>query len=351
MSSHQIRLLACLAALLVAVSACTGTGEDTGTGEGAGQVDVPDTAPVVELAYSYVAGDVITYEVDVSQRLVLETDGAATAATDGNVPTSADVTITALGNFVYTVSAGPQPGTFEIAIEGMFDDVAVAGTADGEPVDDPEDLGEIGEIEPVSTSVIVDDTGRVVDGGEAAADPFGLGRSPLGLSGDLGRLVGPVLPDEPVAVGETWTESYQEAGIGGEPVEATITATLGGTEDADGVDAYVIDSATERGASEVDLAEFFGGFMGAFVDPEDTATQSSVQDLIDQLVFRISTDPSSSTATTLFDPEAGLVARSETSGASSIQMEVALPDDETGELERFDVDLDVEQSVAYRLVR
>lgn len=357
MSASPPRLLAAVLVLGVLAATCDGSGSAVSTDGSAdpttqGSTQPPPTAQGQVLSYGFEAGDTYTYDLALDQHIVLESEGSTAAISEDDLPTSADVTVTATGKFVYEVSAGPEEGTYSVAIDGSFTDVTVDGTADGEPVDDVADIEQLGTIDPVSTVVVVDSQGRVTQGPTSPTDALGLGATPLaGLSGDLGRMVGPVLSAEPVAVGDTWTETSTDPNLGDEPVETTVIATLSGTESIDGVETLVIEVESSTGEANIDLAEFFAGFMGAFTDPDDPQATADLEEMADNIVFRITIAPSSGQETTWFDPEVGLALRSTTTGPPTVfRMEVALPDEDTGELESYDMHLDVAQTLDYTLV-
>lgn len=293
----------------------------------------------------------MTYQLDLTQNLVLTTEGEAAAVSSEDIPASADVEISATGNLVFRVTEGPQPDTYNIAIEGEFDEVAVEGTADGEQVDDVDQLSQLGGINPVSTVIVVDRYGRVVHEDEeesTGGDPLGSSGLPLaGLTGDLTQLMGPVLPEDPVRSGDRWTHTFSDPTLADEPVETTAVGVLLGAEMVDGAEALVIETQTETEAGEVNLSEFFSQFLLAF---EDDASSEGLGEDLEQLVFRIVVDPSSSEGTAWFDASQGLVLRSTTSGSSNIRMEVSLPDEETGDYQDFNMALETEQSLEYNLV-
>lgn len=329
--------VASLAVMLVLV-ACT---DDPPSVTGEGATTAVTTGEPISLRYGLEDGDELVYDVDLEQSLVLETSGSATAVAEEEIPATADVTIDATGVFTYRVAEGPEEGTLAVAIEGEFSDVAVEGTVDGEPVDDVEEVGQFGVAAPVSRTVVIDPRGRVVPDTTTGSDPLGLGSLPLaGLAGDLGRVVGPALPEGEVTPGESWTVTSQQAAFGDETIETTVTASVTGTDQIDGREAVVIDATTETGPLVVDLSEFFAGFMGAFDDPAEVT---------EDIVFRIDVEPSTSESTTAFDPDEGVAIRSTVEGPSALSMEVALPDDATGEVQSFDVSLDVEQAITYAL--
>lgn len=343
-----MRVLSLIWVLVLVLVGCTGeVSEPTGTDD---PTPVPSTlAEAVTLAYGFEPGETLTYRVDLTQRLVLETDGEAAAVSSEDIPGSADVEITASGSFDFQVAEGAEAGTYRISIESEFDQVSVEGIADGEPVTDADQLAQLGAIEPVSADIVVDDLGRLVTDGESDAEdllaPSGL---PLaGLVGDLSQLMGPVLPDEPVQIGDRWTHTFTDDAGADEPVETTMEGELTGTEAIDGVETLVIETETGTEEGEVDLSEFFGQFLLAF---ESEGSTEELGEMLDQLVFRILIDPSTSEGTTWFDSSRGRVIRSTTSGASTIRMEVALPDEETGELQNFDMRLDTDQTLDYSLV-
>ena len=71
---------------------------------------------------------------------------------------------------------------------------------------------------------------------------------------------------------------------------------------------------------------------------------------MDQLQFLISVDDSTADSTTWFDAEAGLARQSETAAASTISMDMNVPDEETGEMSGFVMDMTLDQDVTYRLM-
>lgn len=339
-ASSSLRLVVASFVVLMAVVACdddpaASPGEDTAT-------TVADVDPV-SLRYGFEAGQEFVYDVDLDQALQLETSGSSTAVAEDDLPASADVRIGAFGTFTYTVTDVTEDGNLTVQIEGSFDDVTVEGTADGEPVESVEDVGQFGLISPVSRTVVIDRRGRVVTDTTQGADPLGLASLPLGgLAGDLGRVVGPVLPDEEVVPGESWTHTTQQAVFGEETVETTVTASVSSMDVVDGREVAIIAAATETGPLTVDLSEFFSGFRGAFGEGADTTAPAG------DVVFRIDVEPASSESTTAFDPDAGIPIRSTLEGPSSLSMEVALPG-ESGDVERFDVSLSVDQTTTYTL--
>ena len=337
-------LLATLLTVAVVGAACT---DDPATPSTGVTTAAPTTTTTVEptgdpitLEYGYEAGDVLVYDVELSQDIVLETSGTATAVAEEDLPASADVTVTGSGVFTYTFAEGPDEGTLQVTLEGTFETLDAEGTVDGEPVGDASDLAGFGVGAPVSRTMVVDRRGRTIDD-TTTDDPLALGASPLaGLSGDLGRVVGPTLPSDPVRVGEAWTEESEQPIFGEETMETRSRAVVTGREEVGGRDTLVVEATTETGSAVLDLSEFFSGFLGSFQE-EGEGTGD--------VVFRIDTEPSASEAITVLDPEAGEVLRSTVSGPAALTMQVALPDEETGSLEEFTVSLRTTQTTSYSL--
>jgi hypothetical protein len=168
---------------------------------------------------------------------------------------------------------------------------------------------------------------------------------------DPGQFVGPPLPDEEVTVGDTWTDEIETPGLSEDPITTSITSTVTGVEELDGAEVLVIDSNATTSLIEFDLAEFFAGMFGAMA-PEGASTEETAEfeAMMDQLQFLISVDGSTADSTTWFDASAGLARQSETTAASNISMDMNIPDEETGEMSGFVMDMTLDQDVTYRLI-
>lgn len=347
----------CLAALAVVlavvVAACSGSAQTDSTAP-------PTQAPPPEavlLSYELEAGTEYNYEVVLDQHLEVAASGDPRSMGGEGFPGEAVVDIAGSATLTHVVAEGPEPGTFEVTITGEFTDLKVTGTVDGEPIDSG-DVPEFAPIGPIDVTIVVDEQGNPVGGSADLEDPFrGMFESgPLGGGGlapgiDPGRFVGPSLPDEKVTVGDTWSDEIETPGLGPEPVVTSVTSTVTGVEVLDGVEVFVIDTTTTTTPIQVDLAEFFAGFLGAFV-PEGASEEEAaeLQTLMDQLVFLIGLDDGSSQGRTWFDPEAGLARRSETNAAAVITMEMRLPEEATGELVELSMTMSIDQSLGYRLI-
>jgi hypothetical protein len=348
MIKRSLSLLAVVALVLVACG-----GSETTT-------SAPQSADAVLLSYSLAAGDEFQYEVGLDQHIDLTATGDASAMGEEDIPGEASVDITGTAVFTHTVAAGPDEGTYEIHITGSFDDVSVTGTVDGEPVDSSE-VPDFASMDPIDVTVVVDDQGNVISaGGEELEDPLG------GMFGDLGSMsngapapgldpgqfFGPLFSDEEVAVGDTWSDEIETPGLGDEPIVTSVTNTITGVEEFDGVEVYVIDTNSTTSPIEFDLGEFFRGLFGAFAPEGSTTPEDAAQfdEAMSQLKFLISVDDTSANGTTRFDAEAGVASQSEINSSTHITMDMAIPDDATGEIMAFQTEMSIEQGITYHLI-
>lgn len=359
------RHLSLLAGLALVVAACGGAaGSSTSAGGDPTSTSAPEasttTAPAVEavlLSYALSSGDEFQYEVGLDQHIVLAATGDASLMGDEEIPGNAEIDLTGTATFSHTVSDGAEPGTYEVHITGEFTDVAVTGTVDGESIDSAE-APEFASIDPVDVTVVVDENGKPVtpEGGE---DPLGgifgdLGAMGSGLAApglDLGQFVGPALSDEEVSVGDTWSDEIEVPGLGEDPIVTSVSSTVTGVDQVDGIDVFVIDTTTSTSLIEFDLAEFFGGMFGAFLPEEATDEEKAeLEAMLADLRFLMTIDGATADTKTFFDAEAGLARRALTTSATNISMDMNVPDEETGEMVGFAMDMSLDQDVTYRLL-
>ncbi len=358
------KLAALIAALTLVLAACNGSeaGESTTTAGGSG--DDPTTTtqetPAAEemlLTYSLGAGDTFVYDVVIEQNIEMSSDGEGSSFGDEELPGSALVDLTASGTFTFEVADGPEPATYSVTITSDLTEVDATGTVDGEAIDS-DDAPEFAEIEPVSVTVVVDEQGNVIPDSPTAEDPFadlfgGLGgMGPGAIPGaELGQFFGPPFPDDEVAVGDTWSDTFETPGLGAEPFSTAVTTTVTGVDTIDGVDVLVVESDVTVDAFEFDLGEFFVGLFSGFL-PEDASAeeQAEVDALIEKLRFVMSFDESGSQSTTYFDPEAGITRQFDVTSSSLIEMDINFPDEESGELIGFIMNMAVDQTVSHKLV-
>jgi len=355
------RQLSILAALALVLAAC---GEASGGSTTAGAEDTTTTTPAAEveavlLSYSLSAGDEYQYAVDLDQHIELNTSGDPSLMGGEEVPGEASIDLGGTATFTHVVSDGPEPGTYEMHITGEFGGVTVSGTVDGEPFDS-EEAPDFASLDPIDVTVVVDEQGNLVQedlsGGEdplagifGDLGPLGGGAPAPGL--DPGQFVGPSFSDEEVSVGDTWTDEIETPGLGEDPIVTSITSTVTAIEDLDGTEVYVIASNSTTSPIEFDLAEFFAGMFGAFAPegatPEETA---ELEAMLEQLQFLIKMEGTTADSRTWFDVEAGISRQSETTSSTDISMEMNIPDEETGEMVGFVMDMSLDQDITYRLV-
>jgi hypothetical protein len=361
MSSRSLSLLT---VLVLVLAACTGGGDVSDTTDATSETTTTTTEPTPEallLAYSLEPGSSFSYEVTLDQQIDLTTEGDGAAAGDEELPGSMSIALNGTSTFTQTVAEGPEPGTFEVTIRGEFTDLDVEGTIDGEPVE-PGDIPDVAEVEPIDLTIIVDEQGNLISepgqmGDLFGGDPGGLG----GLGGlenlapgnELGRLVGPPLPDEPVTVGDSWSDTLEvpmPMGLEGNPVTTEIHSEVTGTDMIGGQEVLVIETETITSPIEFDLAEFLIGFFSAFLGEDASeADRAELDALIEDLRFLFMIDESVANMTTWFDAAAGLARQAELDSVTHMIMDLNMPDDATGEMAGFILDMDVDQTVTYRL--
>jgi hypothetical protein len=273
------------------------------------------------------------------------------------VPGAASVDITGTATFTHSVSAGPEPGTYEVHITGEFGELEVTGEVDGESVD-ATDIPGFAAQEPVDVTLVVDEQGNIVPGpsgegpmGDLFGGLDGLGGGTHAPGMDPGQFIGPPLSEEEVTVGDTWTDEIETPGLGEEPIVTSITSTVSGVGDLDGAEVLVIDSKATTSLIEFDLAELFAGMLGA-MGPEGTPGQddAEIEQMLEQLRMLITVDGTTSDSRTWFDAAEGVARQSQTNASTSISMDMNVPDDQTGEMAGFVMDMTLDQDITYRLI-
>lgn len=353
-------LLAALALAAVACSPSDTTGQ-SGTSDEA--VTAVDEAPdPIRLSYELVAGTSYNYEVGLDQSIELTAEGNASAAgSEHDIPGAVSINVSGTATLTHEILEGPEEGTFEIHITGDFGDLAVTGTVDGEDV--AGEIPDFAELGPIDVTVVVDEMGNVVDGeGSIGEDFFGgdLGRlgdfGGLGDFGsaadDLGRFFGPALTEEEVTVGDTWSETIETPGVfGGDPIVTQVDSEVIAAEPLDGHDVLVIATTTTTDSISFDLGEILIGFM-LTVAPEGISDeeQAEIDAVAESIKFLFQIDETVASNTTWFDFEAGIARQAEHHSDVRIVMDINAPDDETGELEQFEMDMTIDQAITFRLI-
>ena len=307
------------------------------------------------LTYALAAGQSHTFEVSMDQTLDMTTTGDASAMGEEDMPEDMSVRIQGEGTFTYAVSDGPEAGTYTVRLTGEFTDLTVTGTVDGEPVD-PADIPDVADVGPLDFSITVDEKGNVITEDELDLDGLLGGLGALEDFGQMGGVdlgfFGPPMGDDPVTVGDTWSNDIELPGLGEDNYTIEMTSTVTGTETVDGEETLVIDTITNTPLIEFDLAEMIIGLFEAFLnfgDPSDEDL-AEFQDIIDQIKFSFKMPASQAETRTWFDPEAGLSRKAEIAGSGGITVDVAMPDDTTGEIVAFGMTLSTTQKLSYRLI-
>ena len=348
-----------LTILALVVAACGGEGtEDSTTSSAAESTTTTASVEAVELSYALEPGESYQYEVDMNQTIDLSTSGDTSALGEGeDLPGDMSLVIAGTTTFTYSVAEGPESGTYEVTISGDFSDLEFSGTIDGEPVDSSE-IPEMAEMEPVDTTIVVDDQGNVIPD-----DSAGPGEDFLGGLGGMnmldqfgaatpGRFIGPPFSEGEFTVGDTWLETVETPMMpDADPIVTTVESEVVSSDEVEGNEVFVIETTSTTSAFEFDLGELLIGFMTAFV-PED-ATEEELAELdaiVEQLRFAFSVDESTSNMTTWFDYTAGVSRQAEVTGDTHMIMDVNIPDETTGDLVEFEMDMTIGQDLTYRLI-
>ncbi len=358
----RIRLLSVFIALALVMAAC-GEGE---TGQSTTSAPEPATTTqpgpeAILLSYSLEPGATFTYLVDLDQEIVMTSEGDGGVAGNEEMPGAMSIQLDGSTTFTQTVAEGPEPGTYEITIKGEFTDLNVEGTVDGEEVA-PGDIPDVAEMPPIDLTIVVDEQGNSIPQSNQMGEVFGNEVGGLGALGglegfgpgsDIGRLVGPPLPDEPVTVGDSWSESIEVPmmmGMEGDPVTTVVSSEVVGTESVEGREVFVIDTEMITSMIEFDLAEFLIGFFEAFL-PDDASEEdrAELDGMMQDLKFLMKIDETLGEMTTLFDPDAGLAREADFASTTHMIMDLNMPDQATGEMMGFVLDMSVDQKVTYTL--
>lgn len=355
------RLLVLLSALSLILVACSGAtpAADDGSSDSAPPEDGGDAPAEVLLSYELTDGASYVFDVTLDQTITMTAEGDGAALEEEDVPESADIKIAGSGQFTFDVADGPDEDTFAVTITGDISDLTVSGNVDGEPVPTDE-IPDFAAIEPVSTTVVVDDKGNIIPADTSVEDPLGGlfgGLEGLGSMGagsvpgsELGQFFGPPFDDEAVTVGDTWSTSFDTPGFGSDPITTTVDSEVTGTDSVGGVEVLVIDTHTTVSAFEFDLGQFFIGLFAGFL-PDDASAeeQAQIDEMVENLRFVISSDGTDSDSKTYFDAASGVTQKFEVSSQANLGFDLNFPDEETGELSGFVMDMTIDQVVSYQL--
>jgi hypothetical protein len=363
----SIRPIALLMVLALVVAACGGGAADNPTtAPEATRTTAPEVtttvAPIeattpdaLPLSYTLEAGATFEYEVGIDQQIEMSATGDASAMGDEEIPGNASINLVGTTMFTHSVAEGPDPDTYEITIKGDFTDLQITGTIDGEPIDQTE-LPDFAELEAIDVTIVVDEQGNIIPDDDMFGDALGGdlgGFGDLGAPGmDPGRFIGPPFADRPVTVGDSWSETIETPMfMGGEPIVTQIDNEVTASETIDGQEVLVIETTSTTSMIEFDLADFLIGFFQGFMQGDATDEEQAEIDAIpEELRFLFVIDETVSNMTTWFDAEAGYARQAEFSMSTNIVMDINMPDDETGEMVTFGMEMSIAQDVTYRLI-
>ncbi|MDX1468040.1 MAG: hypothetical protein R3258_01755 [Acidimicrobiia bacterium] len=346
------RTTGALLAFVLSLGACNGAaGEESTTTTT--PPPPPTTAAASEavlLAYSLEAGTTLTYDIEFEIDLEMVVTGDAASLTEGEeLPGVLDVTMSGETTLVYEIKEGPEAGTFEITITGDLTAFEVTGTADGEPVEE-ETLPELVEMDPLEVNVVVDEQGRVVDDFDPGVGLMSgsIGAFLPGQGSDLARFVGPPMSDSEVKVGSTWSETVETQLFLGDPIVTTIESEV---TDITGDGIFLIETTTVVSETSFDMGTLLIEMFEAFI-PEEASEEelAELESLKEELRLLFSFDEATDVMTTRFDPRLGLAIEATSEGATHLSMDVNMPDETTGEMVAFSLEMDAFQTVGYRLV-
>lgn len=338
-----------LLALVLLASACAPAGDSTDNDPAATQsTTAPTSSPAVSLVYGYDPGTTLTYDLAVSQDIAFDADGDAEGFGEAEFPINANLTTQSEGTARYTIEDAPGNGAVSITVAATMNSTEATGTLNGDEVTSIEQGGiaaDLARINPVNAEVTVSRLGLVMK--DETTDQRILGASLASLTGLADELlaqpVGPVFTDAPVTVGDSWEISEERGGPSG-PLAVHSTSRV--EEIVDGL--YVIHTTTVAGAYVVDFSEQFRQLFLGFSELEAGAEiPAEIQEQLDSIEFSITVSESTTTEVVEFDPDTGLVVSSTRTTDLQLTMTFRSPTD--GEVNGFDIELDLLQTARFAL--
>lgn len=337
----------CLALLL---ASCTpGESADPSSTTSAETTTTAVSEPV-QLAYAYVPGETLTYDVAVSQDIAFNADGDAEGFGEAELPIDADLVTESSGSTTYTISAGPTPNSATIDISARFPETRVAGTVNGDTVDSLEEGGveaDLARIDEVAVTVVVDALGRLLDDENGRRAVLGSELAALtGLTNALFAVpIGPVLvASRRVVAGDTWESTTTRDGLDGEIASASTSGVLATT-----VEVFVIETTTVTDPYTVDFSEQFRDLFLGFAELEgEGEIPPEVLEQLDSIEFVISVEESTTVEVADFDVALGVIRSATKTTGIRLSMVFRAPNDD-GDITGFDISLDLSQSAVFTL--
>jgi hypothetical protein len=350
-----------------AVSQATTTGPDGSATTATSQPEttsttVPDTTtttapdPVPEFApslisYRYPEGGKLEYSLSITQDAVIRVEaGAPEEALSGPI----DMSTILEGTISYQISPGSEDNTTTIRVLSDFEVAENKMSMGGINMPTPPDVEAPGFETPIDITVIVDLQGNVLEVfSEVLDNPFGgegfLPTNPVG-SQELNRPFGPAFPDHPLNIGDTWTEhSEQEGPVGMGLITTTAEHHLVGVNTDNGSTVLVIESAYRTEGFEWDMSDLLQGMFGALSEELTEEEPVESEGFLPEFSMLIIASPSTVSAVTHFDADAGLVISGEYQAQGEVTSQMAIPGDTDGP-STIVSSVSYEQTVTYELI-
>lgn len=337
----------CLALLL---ASCTpGESNDSSSTTSAETTTTAAVEPV-QLAYAYVPGETLIYEIAVNQDIAFDAAGDADGFGDADLPIDADLVTESSGSTSYAISTGPTPTSTTIDISARFRETRVAGTVNGDTVDSLEEGGveaDLARIDEVAVTVVVDALGRILDDGNGDRGVLGADLAALtGLTNDLFAVpIGPVLAaDRRVVAGDTWESTSTREGPTGQIASTSSSEVRTAT-----AELFVIETTTVTDPYSVDFSEQFRDLFLGFAELEGAGeVPPELLEQLDSIEFVITVEESTTVEVADFDVARGVIRSSTKTTGMRLSMVFRAPDDD-GDVTGFTISLDMSQAAVFTL--
>ena len=309
------------------------------------------------VSYRYPTTGEVEYALSIEQTAEVILEGGPS---EEMPPGPIETATTLEGSISYRTSPGVEENTTSLritsALEVTDNRVSMGGITIPTPADDAI-AGAPGLDTPIDITVVVDEQGNVLEMRSEALEGFsdlfgeeGLMSAGTPGAGQLNQPLGPTFPDDPVEIGDEWTERTEQEGPAGMgTVVTTAEHRLVAVENEGGKTVLVIESEYLTEAFEWDMSEMLAGMFEAFADELGGEEGEQSGDTPPTPTMTMSATAAVTTAVTRFDLEAGLVLEGEYRASGGVTSSMAFPDG-TGETEAIVSTTTYEQTVTYRLV-
>lgn len=320
----------------------------------------PGRGDAVPVGYDYPPGSVLDYDLEIVQdiRFEVEGDTSALSSDTAALPASGRVMSEAATEIEYRVAPESTDQAATIGIVADFGEPATTAEVEGDAVsqEDFDPLtAALAVIQPIEFTVGVSDRNAVLT-------TAGLGGLDV-LSGQVGALtslsnnqisrpLGPVFPESrELRVGQAWRiESVRDGPQG--PVVVTTVHRATELREVAGSRHLVIESRTQTDGFEIDFSAEIQSLFAGFASGEsgEPVTQEDLEEYAD-IVFAIGVQPSTGTATTVFDVDRGRVVSSDQESTVRLVWVLETPDEATGEMSGFTLALEIDRTATFSEAR